>query len=94
MPEPSFPLAVAMLASFGRSKPTASFKDSLAEAVEAIARRRDEGANYLVQTWEAYWSDRSYEGFVAFMDQQTRCLIANDRCRIFEFLEPEVRCSV
>jgi hypothetical protein len=55
-------------------------------AIEGIAKLRQHRATHLVQTWEAFWWQSRYDGIDAYMGREARCLIANDCCRIFEFV--------
>ena len=57
-------------------------------ALREIDSLRHRGATHLIQTWQAFWWNSHYEGFDAYMNSESRCLIANERCRIYEFDVP------
>lgn len=54
-------------------------------AVLEIENLRRLGANFLVQTWQAFWWEAKYPGFDSYLQQEAKCALNNDRCRIYEF---------
>jgi len=55
------------------------------EAIAEISTLRAEGFDFLVQTWLAFWWQQSYAGVASYLEQEARCLVSNERCRIYRF---------
>jgi hypothetical protein len=55
------------------------------EAIAEISALRAEGFDFLVQTWLAFWWQQSYAGVASYLEQEARCLVSNERCRIYRF---------